>query len=177
MTIHTGHPFEPPESQRDPVRRFRGRLGGAVSLWTAGDETGAPAARAGLPVSSMLVAAGEPPHLLGLLDPDADLAERLGVAQTAVVQLLQWEHRNLAEAFAGLAPAPGGAFRLGEWRQSPWGPILQGVSAWAGVRVAEPKPRTVGWSLLIDTVIEHVEIFEERAPLMHRRGRYQRLPI
>ena len=35
MTIHTEHPFLDPEP--DPVRRLRGRLGGAVTLWTAGD--------------------------------------------------------------------------------------------------------------------------------------------
>ena len=35
MTIHSGHPFADPEP--DPVRRLRGRLGGAVTLWTTGD--------------------------------------------------------------------------------------------------------------------------------------------
>ena len=35
MTIHSGHPFPTPD---DPVRRLRGRLGGTVSLWTAGDD-------------------------------------------------------------------------------------------------------------------------------------------
>ena len=33
MTIHDTHPFADPHP--DPVRRFRGRLGGAVTLWTA----------------------------------------------------------------------------------------------------------------------------------------------
>ena len=40
MTIHSEHPFLEPEAERDPVRRLRGRLGGAVTLWTAGDGTG-----------------------------------------------------------------------------------------------------------------------------------------
>ncbi len=174
MTIHSGHPFLPPESERDPVRRFRGRLGGAVSLWTsgAGDE---PGARAGLPVSSLLVAPGEPARVVALLDPDAELSERLLQTRTAVVQLLQWRHRDLANAFAGLAPAPGGVFRLGEWTDAVWGPVLTGVSAWAGVRLAKGQPATVGWSVLVDTVVEHIEIGEESAPLVHRRGRYQRL--
>jgi hypothetical protein len=44
MTIHASNPFA---ADPDPVRRFRGRLGGAVSLWTAGDGPG----RAGLTVS------------------------------------------------------------------------------------------------------------------------------
>lgn len=175
MTIHSEHPFLPPEADRDPVRRFRGRLGGAVTLWTAGAGERA-GSRAGLPVSSVLVAAGEPSHVLALLDPDSDLVEQLRASETAVVQLLQWQHRHLAEVFAGQAPAPGGAFRLAQWSASPWGPVLNDVSAWLGVRLVENEPTQVGWSLLVDTVIEHVDIGQETAPLTHRRGRYQPLP-
>ena len=117
MTIHSGHPFLEPPADRDPVRRLRGRLGGAVSLWATGSED----ARAALTVSSVLVAAGEPARLLGLIDPDSDLATTVASTGTAVVALLQWPHRDLADAFAGVAPAPGGAFRLGTWSQTPWG--------------------------------------------------------
>jgi flavin reductase (DIM6/NTAB) family NADH-FMN oxidoreductase RutF len=173
VTIHSEHPFLPPESDRDPVRRFRGRLAGAVSLWTTGDSS---ASRAGLTVSSLLVAPGRPAHVLALLDPDADFTDVLKAHAVAVVQLLQWEHLQLADAFAGLAPAPGGAFRLGQWAQSEWGPVLQGAMAWVGVRVVDRPPVDVGWSVLVDTVIEHAEIGPDEAPLLHRRGRYQRLP-
>jgi flavin reductase (DIM6/NTAB) family NADH-FMN oxidoreductase RutF len=181
VSIHPEHPFAEPDSERDPVRRFRGRLGGRVTLWTSG--TGAD--RAGLTVSSVLVALGEPAHVLGLLDPDSDLAAAAAETGTATVQLLSWEHRDLADAFAGVAPAPGGAFRTGTWAQTTWGPVLEGVSAWAGVRVADPG-RAVGWSLLLDGVVEHVEIGAEdaaepdgsgrpgKAPLVSRRGRYLR---
>jgi flavin reductase (DIM6/NTAB) family NADH-FMN oxidoreductase RutF len=169
VTIHSGHPFAEPPSERDPVRRLRGRLGGAVTLWSTGPEE----SRAALTVSSVLVAAGEPPRVLGLLDPDSDLAGSLSSTGTAVVALLQWRHRDLADAFAGIAPAPGGAFRMGAWSQTPWGPLLDGVSAWAGVRFTGPA-REVGWSGLFDGVIEHVEILPEEAPLVHRRGRYVR---
>lgn len=143
-------------------------------MWTTGarDE---PRSRAGLPVSSLLIAAGEPAHIAALLDPDSDLVERLEQSRVAVVQLLQWQHRELADAFAGIGPAPGGAFRLGQWTDSRWGPVLAGVSAWAGVRLVTGQPRPVGWSVLVDTVVEHVEIAEESAPMVHRRGRYQRL--
>lgn len=172
MTIHSEHPFVPPESERDPVRRLRGRLGGTVTLWTAG--TGE--SRAGLTVSSVMLAAGQPAHFVALLDPDCDLVEVMDEGRTAVVQLLEWEHRNLADAFAGQFPAPGGAFRQATWVQTDWGPLLQGASAWAGVRLteagAEPGGRMVGWSRLVDCVVEHVQIGQEVAPLVHRRGRY-----
>ena len=121
----------------------------------------------------MLVAAGRPARVLGLVDPDSDLALATEATGTAVVGLLQWPHRDLADAFAGVAPAPGGMFRLGTWTQTSWGPLLQGVSAWAGIRLDAPG-RGVGWSLLLEGVVEHVEILSEEAPLVHRRGRYER---
>ena len=55
-----------------------------------------------------------------------------------------------------------------------WGPLLVGVSAWAGLRLAAPAMTAVGWSVLADAVIEHVELTGEVEPLVHRRGRYQR---
>ena len=81
MTIHDTHPFADPDP--DPVRRFRGRLGGAVTLWSAGSGPD----RVGLTVSSLVVALGEPSHVIGLLDPDADLTEALRDTGRAVVQV------------------------------------------------------------------------------------------
>jgi hypothetical protein len=173
VTIHPDHPFQAAPDQRDPVRRWRGRLGGTVSLWTSGTGFG-PAGRAGLTVSSLLLAPGEPGHALSLLDPDSALAERLIETEMAVVQLLEWKHRNLADAFAGVAPAPGGLFTIGEWTDTQWGPRLIDASSWAGVRLLGARPVEIGWSILVDTVIEHLEIGDEHQPLVHRRGRYQR---
>src|SRR5690625_134782 len=114
MTIHDEHPFLPPEEDRDLVRRLRSRLGGTVSLWT----TGSPDERAGLTVSSRMIATGNPGHALALLDPMSDFAELLARTRTAVLHLLEWEHRDVADAFAGVAPAPGGVFKLGEWTRT-----------------------------------------------------------
>jgi flavin reductase (DIM6/NTAB) family NADH-FMN oxidoreductase RutF len=174
VTIHPEHPFAAAASERDPARRLRGRLGGAVSLWTTGGD-GAPGAvdRAGLTVSSVLVVPGEPAHVLGLVDPDSDLALAVASTGTAVVQLLQWPHRDLADVFAGVAPSPGGPFRAGTWRDTDWGPLLDGVSAWAGIRLAG-EPAEVGWSQLLDGVVEHLELLADGVPLEHRRGRYVR---
>lgn len=168
MTIHREDPFADPPEQRDPVRRFRGRLGATVSLWTAGDAGD----RAGLTVSSYMVAHGDPGHVLALVDPVSDLAEAVADTGCCVVQLLEWRHRALADAFAGTGPAPGGAFRLAGWQESRWGPVLEGASAWAGLRVS--AMREVGWSLLLDGVVERVELADQVAPLVHRRGRYLR---
>ena len=170
MTIHSEHPFATPEGERDPARRLRGRLGGAVTLVTSGEGT----TRAGLTVASLMVAHGDPAHVLALVDPDSDLADRLTETGRGVVQLLAWEHRDLAEAFAGLTPAPGGLFRLGTWEQTEWGPLLAGVSAWAGFSLAADRLGEVGWSALVDGVLEHVELGEPVEPLVHRRGRYVR---
>lgn len=168
MTIHSGHPFATPDDERDVVRRLRGRLGGAVSLWT----TGTGADRAGLTVSSLMVAGGEPGHVLALVDPESEFAERVASGGSAVVHLLTGRHQQLAEAFAGQFPAPGGAFRMGSWEPTTWGPRLADADTWAGVRVTA-DPTTVGWSLLVDAEIEHVEVGPESSALEHRRGRYR----
>lgn len=163
MTIHDSHPFPTPD---DPVRRWRGRLGGAVSLWTAGEA----GSRTGLTVTSLMLAAGEPPRLLALLDPDSDLTDVLLGGGTGVVQLLSWRHRDLAEAFAGTAPAPGGPFRSATWEQVAWGPRLADAGTWAGVRVESST--AVGWSALVTAVVERLSVAEDESPLLHRRGRY-----
>jgi flavin reductase (DIM6/NTAB) family NADH-FMN oxidoreductase RutF len=167
VTIHASHPFADPEP--DPVRRFRGRVGGTVSLWTAGSDT----ERAGLTVTSFLVAAGEEARVLALLDPDADLTETLLATGRGVVQLLTWDDRDLAEMFAGQTPAPGGPFRQAEFVGTEWGPRLASASTWAGVRVEGQQQ--VGWSTLVTTVVECVEVGDDVGePLRHHRGRYAR---
>lgn len=166
MTIHSTHPFA--DADPDPARRFRGRVGGAVTLWTAGDEQD----RAGLTVSSLMVALGPEPSVLALLDPDSDLLAVLRDSGRAVVQLLSWADRQLAEAFAGTAPAPGGPFRQAPFVAEAHGPRLATATTWAGVRLA--GERDVGWSVEVTAVLEHVEIGSDDDPLLHRRGRYHR---
>lgn len=166
MTIHSTHPFA--DAEPDPVRRLRGRLGGAVSLWTAGSGRD----RSGLTVTSLMLAHGEPAHLLGLLDPDADLTEDLVDAGRGVVQLLSWPDRDLAEAFAGTAPAPGGPFRMAAFEETEWGPRLTSAGTWAGVTVVDT--REVGWSLEVTCRIDAVAVGDDETPLLHRRGRWVR---
>ena len=167
MTIHSSHPFADPDP--DPVRRLRGRLGGTVTLWTSGAEDG----RAGLTVTSLMVANGEPPRVLALVDPDSAFADAIRHTGVAVVQLLEWADRTLAEGFAGTAPAPGGLFEQAAFVPTDWGPRLARAGTWAGVRLEAVAE--VGWSLLLTCTIERIEIGDAGDPLGHRRGRFRRL--
>ena len=170
MTIHSSHPFAAPEPERDPLRRFRGRMVAPVSVWAAKDGQRA----AGWTLSSFLVADGRPAEVIGILDEEAELADLLAATTTLTVNLLSWPHRGLADAFAGVGPAPGGAFKLADWHDSDWGPVLDDGPGWLGARVAA-EPAHAGWGLLIRATIEHVEIGPDPADglLGYVRGRYQ----
>lgn len=170
MTIHPDNPFTDPVP--DQVRRFRARLGGRVSLWTSG----AGRERAALTVSSFMVGTGEPGVVVGLLDPDTDLAERLADTGRAVVHLLDWRHRDLAEQAAGLMPAPGGVFAQAAFEDSDHGPFLPDVGVRASVRLTgtTPPESDAGWSWLVTCTIDALVIGDEEDPLHHRRGRYER---
>jgi flavin reductase (DIM6/NTAB) family NADH-FMN oxidoreductase RutF len=170
VTIHSEHPFADPAGARDPLRQCRGRLATGVSLWTAG----AGAERAGLTVSSMLVALGEPGRLLALVDPLSDLAEAAQRSGRAAVSLLRRDEPGLAEVFGGQAPAPGGPFRQADFSDTPWGPVPAADGrTWAGLAITEA--REVGWSLLLTGEVEHVVLAGETTPLVHHRGRYHGL--
>src|SRR4029453_18565053 len=144
MTIHGDHPFLPPEEERGPVRRFRGRLASPVTLWTSryADE------RAGLTVSSMLVADGEPGFVLGVLDPESDLWDAVRGSGRAVGTILDDRHRGLSAASGYVPPGPGGPSRLGAWDETEWGPALSDTT-WAGCTLADTDPPSLGWGLLV----------------------------
>jgi flavin reductase (DIM6/NTAB) family NADH-FMN oxidoreductase RutF len=172
VTIHSGHPFATPEGERDPLRRLRGRLVAPVTVWACGVER----ERAGLTVSSLLVADGQPGRVLGLVDPDSDFAEALvaGAMSFAISLLTSTPaHQQVADVFAGTAPSGGGPFRTGTWLQGEWGPRLADASGWVGCRVDGSLDRHVGWGILVEAVIEDITLMDEAGPgLAHRRGRY-----
>lgn len=141
-----------------------------MTVWTSGSG----ADRSGLTISSVLVADGEPGQVLGLVDEDSDFWADEPL--TWVVNVLGVGHRFLADAFAGTAPAPGGPFRLGAWTDSEWGPVLSETSGWIGVRRSSQSPRHVGWGLLVEGTIEHIEV-GDAAAMIHLRGRYRETGI
>lgn len=200
MTIHSEHPFMPAEQDRSPVRRLRGRLASPVTLWTAGG-AGSESPRAGLTVSSMLIADGDPGHIVGVIDPLSDVWDSMRASGAAVVTILDWRQRQLADMFGYVAPAPGGPFAAAQWRQSAFGPVLAADPAvdWAGCRLSGEPARELGWGLLVTLEIVEVQLADSglaaasgadsvagstaaqdlpenppAAPLVHRRGRYLR---
>ncbi len=166
MTIHSDHPFLPPSGDRDPLRQLRGRMPAPVTVWASGADAG----RTGLTVSSVIVANGEPAHVLGVIDADSDWWT--SEPETVVVNVLAEEHRFLADAFAGTAPAPGGPFTLGELDRQRVGPGARRERGLARRTPARRRPRAVGWGVLVEGVVEHVELGEADA-LIHLRGRYE----
>ncbi len=166
MTIHATDPFATPEEGRSPVRKFRGRLAAPVTLWTAPGP-------AGLTVSSTLVADGQPARLLGLLDEESDVWAAIEATGRFTVTPLEPRHRQLADRFAGLMPAPGGLFAQEPWTQTEYGPVLADAPAWAACRLDASRP--YGFGLLVEATVERVTLSGPGAPLVYHRGRYREL--
>ncbi len=166
--IHFEHPFLTPLHERDPARRFRGRLAAPVTVWTSGATTG----RGGLTVSSLLVAEGEPALILGLLSDVSELWAALQRSGTFVVHVLDHTQRDLSERFALRTPAPGGLFSGLDVSESQWGPVLADVSTRAYCRVEGVS--SVGYSHLVTGSIERLDLDEDfHDPLVYFRGRYR----
>jgi 3-hydroxy-9,10-secoandrosta-1,3,5(10)-triene-9,17-dione monooxygenase reductase component len=161
------HPFATPPGRRDPARRLRGRLLAPVTVWTAGDATAA----AGLTISSVLVAQGEPARLLGLVDPTSQLWETAQRTGAFVVHVLGVADRALAERFSEVRPAVHGPFERLEVTGSPWGPVLGGSRPLAACRLLGST--TVGYDELVEGAIERVELPDPEDPLAWLRGSYR----
>jgi flavin reductase (DIM6/NTAB) family NADH-FMN oxidoreductase RutF len=174
VTIHHSHPFAAGEQDRNPLRRFRGRMASPVSIWAAASG----GTRAGWTLSSFLVADGDPGEVMGLVDEESALADILTETNTVTVNLLGWDQRALADAFAGVAPAPGGPFALAGWTDTEWGPVLVDSCGWIGARVRSDADHA-GWSLLLRAVVERVEMPANPADdlLCYVRGRYRSLTL
>jgi flavin reductase (DIM6/NTAB) family NADH-FMN oxidoreductase RutF len=173
VTIHATDPFATPDDARSPVRRLRGRLPAAVTLWTAYGRESRPA---GLTVSSTVVAEGVPGRVLGLLDPESELHEAIRSSGRFTLQALRDGDGQLGDRFAGLLPAPGGLFAEGVWEPTEFGPVRRGLTTWAGCTLTETRP--FGWAVLVEAVLVRVELGADPvAPLLRYRGRYVRAAV
>ncbi|CAN5570582.1 hypothetical protein BH24ACT26_BH24ACT26_11010 [soil metagenome] len=166
--IEGGNPFLDPVERRDPARRFRGRLAAPVTLWTAG----APDEPAGLTMSSVTIAEGRPSSILGLVNPTTDLWDALTSTGAFVVHVLGYEHRALAERFAGQVPSPGGLWLELPVEHSEWGPRLAEVPNRACCRVQDSAE--IGYAHLVIGKIEWLDVGEVDEPLIFFKGRYRR---
>jgi 3-hydroxy-9,10-secoandrosta-1,3,5(10)-triene-9,17-dione monooxygenase reductase component len=167
IRIGNQHPFAVPPDRRDPARRLRGRLVGPVTVWTAGD----PSTGAGLTVSSVLVAEGQPARLLGLIDPTSAFWEAMQETRAFVVHVLAAGDRSLAERFSEIRPPIRGQFDHLEVAASRWGPVLSGKRPRAACRLAGSAP--VGHAELVEGVIEQLELPDLEDPLAYLHGGYR----
>lgn len=169
MTIHSEHPFLPGPEERDPTRRFRGRLAAPVTIITAGEGV----RRAGLTVSSLFVVEGEPGLVYAVVTPSSDLWDVVAETSGFVIHVCRQEHRDLADIFAGIRPSPGGFFAGSQVTESPWGPVLTSLEDRAFCSYVGREE--VGYSGLVYGRIDQVEISGTTDPLVYFRGRYRDL--
>jgi flavin reductase (DIM6/NTAB) family NADH-FMN oxidoreductase RutF len=164
--LHSVDPFAARPEDRDPARRFRGRLVAPVTVWTA---AGGFRGKAGLTVSSLVVAEGEPPAVVGLVGALTDFWEALQQSGRFVVHVLPATRRELAERFAGRFPGP--PFEGLAVTDTPWGPALDAAGTRASCRLRATSE--VGYFLLVQGEIEELTFDESPdPPLAHYRGHY-----
>jgi 3-hydroxy-9,10-secoandrosta-1,3,5(10)-triene-9,17-dione monooxygenase reductase component len=160
-------PFLAPAEDRRLDRRLRGRLVAPVTVWTAGAASG----RVGLSVSSVLVAEGEPPEILGLLDPLSDLRRVLESTGVFVVHVLDESDRRLASGFAGNYPVD--PYEGLEVEDTAYGPVVTGTRSIISCRFT--AARAVGYQDLVTAAIERIDLDGTAAPLAYYRGRFRHL--
>lgn len=167
--IHHEHPFLDPEASRDPIRRFRGRLSSPVTVVTAGGERD----RAGLTVSSLLVAGDAAPLLEFVVGPDSYLLDAIQAHRAFVVHVLDSGQRDLSDRFAGVRPSPGGPFAGLEVSGSEYGPVLAACRTRASCDLAGVRHGD-GFAV-VEGAIAEVSVHELGSPLQWFRGSYRRL--
>jgi 3-hydroxy-9,10-secoandrosta-1,3,5(10)-triene-9,17-dione monooxygenase reductase component len=164
----SGDPFATPEDERRLDRRLRGRLVAPVTVWTAGDRD----RRAGLTVSSLLVAEGDPAEVLGLLDPLSELFDLLVERGSFLVHVLDAGDQRLAGMFGGAYPVD--PFEEFETADGEFGPLLSGARQTVGCRLVGSEE--VGFQMLVRGRIDELELVADLGqPLARYRGRYRRL--
>lgn len=167
--IHDENPFADATDQRDPVRRFRGRLAAPVTIVTAGfapDHTG-------LTVSSLNVVEGDPGVAQIVVGPTSDLWDVSKTSGAFVIHVLEESDRHLAEVFAGLRPSPGGVFAGLELTSTQYGAVIDRLANRAFCRFVDRYE--LGYSGIVIGEIADVEASGLTDPLVYFRGNYRSL--
>lgn len=167
--IHDEHPFATPQNDRDPARRFRGRLAAPVTIVTAGDAD----QRVGLTVSSIVVAEGEPSRVYFLVGSTTDLFYAMEETGRFIVHVCEQGDEAIADVFAGLRPSPGGMFVDLDVEQSPYGPVLLDMGTRAFCTYQGGDEET--YSFVASGEIDHLDLSEIDDPLVYFRGEYRGL--
>jgi 3-hydroxy-9,10-secoandrosta-1,3,5(10)-triene-9,17-dione monooxygenase reductase component len=167
--IHGDNPFTESPDQRDPVRRFRGRLSAPVTIVTSGRGDD----RTGLTVASLMVIEGDPGLIQMVVGPTSDLWDYLEASSRFVVHVCHRGDRELAEVFAGLRPNPGGIFAGLDVSRSDHGPVIDRLPNRAYCGFIEKEE--VGYSGLVTGAIDWVEAADITDPLVYFRGSYRSL--
>jgi flavin reductase (DIM6/NTAB) family NADH-FMN oxidoreductase RutF len=166
VTLRSEDPFATPAADRRMDRRLRSRLVAPVTVWTAGS---APQ-RAGLTVSSVLVAEGDPAVVLGLIDSLSDFYDLALERGRFVVHVLGAGDQRLAGVFAGTYP--GDPFDEVVTVDGEFGPVVAGARH---VVACEFLGSTdVGFQALVCGRIQSIEL-SDSSPLVRYRGQYRRL--
>jgi len=167
--IHEEHPFRTPLGERDPVRRFRGRLVGPVAIVTSGEGRDA----AGLTVASIMVAEGEPARVYLLIGPTTDLFFAIESTERFIVHIGSQRHRETADVFAGLRPQPGGLFSGLDTDATEFGPELTDFENRMRAQVIAMEDAS--YSTLVTAAVESIILEETTDPLVWYRGAYRTL--
>lgn len=168
--IHDENPFWDPAERRDPVRRVRGRLSLPVTVVTSGPADG----RAGLTVSSLMIADGDPSRVHLLVGSESAVWDRIRQTGRFIIQVLEAHHRTVSATFAGARPSPGGPFAGLAVTDGEYGPVLDDVAT----RIYCTYESAVGGDgpyAAVTGVIDRVDLHDLRSPLQWFRGSYRRL--
>jgi flavin reductase (DIM6/NTAB) family NADH-FMN oxidoreductase RutF len=167
--IHDDHPFQTPPGDRDPVRQFRGRLVAPVTVVTAG--TGDQ--RAGLTVSSLMVAEGDPGSVFLLVGNSTELWDQIESTGRFIVHVVDDSMRDHGDAFAGFRPRPGGMFTDVELEETAWGPVM--VAAPNRLFCSLSSQTELPFHHLVEAVVDQVDVEDLANPAIYFRGSYRRL--
>ena len=121
-------------------------------------------------MSSLLVAEGEPSYLHFLVGTATDLWDTLQETGRFIVHILERDHRDLSDRFAGIRPSPGGLFAGIEVEDTDYGPGIARLRSRAFCRMVGHRDDTI--HALVHGEIDDVQLHDLREPLRYFRGEY-----